>query len=262
MSSISRLLGLCLVLAAPAAAQQEIASLDLLPGWREDGTHVAGLKIDLEPGWKTYWRAPGEAGLPPRFDWSQSSNVASVAVRWPVPEIFGMGGLTSVGYSETVTLPLVVTPRDPTRPAELSLDLEMGVCETICVPVSRHLSTTLGAEPVRADARIRAALADRPLSEEEAQVRHVTCQLLPGSGDPVLEARIDMPPVGGDEYTVIELPDPSLWVSQARTSREGDALVARATLGAPRGVPVGIDREALRMTVIGDTGAVDIHGCD
>ncbi len=63
-----------------------VRSVDLLAGWREpDGSRIAAIAIDLAPGWYTYWRIPGEAGIAPRFDWSRSRNLASVAAEWPRP---------------------------------------------------------------------------------------------------------------------------------------------------------------------------------
>ena len=81
--------------AAPVSAQMPdtLAEAEIAPGWREGNTHVAGLTIRLAPGWKTYWRAPGDAGIPPGFNWSGSSNVAGVRVQFPVPSVFTQSGI-------------------------------------------------------------------------------------------------------------------------------------------------------------------------
>ena len=66
----------------------EVVQLQLLRGWRvENGNHISGLKITLSPGWKTYWKQPGETGLVPHFDWTGSKNVSAVKVLWPHPSI-------------------------------------------------------------------------------------------------------------------------------------------------------------------------------
>ena len=54
---------------------------------------MAAVEIRLAPGWHTYWRVPGEAGIPPRFDWSGSQNLAAVAYEWPRPEIIVSYGI-------------------------------------------------------------------------------------------------------------------------------------------------------------------------
>src|SRR5438552_1656004 len=77
--------------AASAWVRNEHAALRLIAAATATGnadTIQVGLQFELRPGWKTYWRSPGDAGFPPRGDWSRSSNVADVSVAWPAPERF------------------------------------------------------------------------------------------------------------------------------------------------------------------------------
>ena len=79
---------------------QSFVSGRIIPGSRQDdGSRLAGLRLTLARGWKTYWRSPGEAGVPPSFDWSRSENVAGVEVLWPRPKFFDSFGLTTIGYA-------------------------------------------------------------------------------------------------------------------------------------------------------------------
>src|SRR5690349_4532496 len=84
------------------------AAIRLIPGPVVGDGHKAGLEIHLEPGWKTYWRNPGDSGVPPSFDWSKSTNLADVTVSWPAPERLEDEGGTSIGYKHDVVLPLLV----------------------------------------------------------------------------------------------------------------------------------------------------------
>lgn len=103
----------------------------------------AGLELALDTGWKTYWRYPGDAGVPPRFDFSASDNVASVEVRYPAPQRFEDGNGTSIGYRKGVVLPLAVTPRDPRQPVLLRVKVEYAICEKLCVPVEAKAALSL-----------------------------------------------------------------------------------------------------------------------
>ncbi|MFZ0609235.1 MAG: protein-disulfide reductase DsbD domain-containing protein [Xanthobacteraceae bacterium] len=110
----------------------------------------AGIEIKLDPGWHTYWRDPGDTGVPPTFDFSGSTNVKSTAVEWPAPESFpdGAGG-TSIGYVDHVILPLRVTPQHPEKQSVLHLKLGYAVCGNLCIPVEANLQLALdgnGAE--------------------------------------------------------------------------------------------------------------------
>jgi DsbC/DsbD-like thiol-disulfide interchange protein len=100
----------------------------------------AGVQIKLKAGWKTYWRYPGDAGVPPRFDWSGSENLAAVDVKWPAPERFvDESGSKSIGYHGDIIFPLIVHPTDPARPVRLKLKLDFAVCEKLCVPADAEL---------------------------------------------------------------------------------------------------------------------------
>jgi DsbC/DsbD-like thiol-disulfide interchange protein len=116
-----------------------------------DPTYVsAGIEIKLDPGWKTYWRDPGDSGVPPTFDFSGSENVKTVTVLWPAPARFpdGAGG-NSIGYLDHVVLPLRVAPLDAAKRTSLKLKLGYDVCGTMCVPVDADLKLPLtgdGAE--------------------------------------------------------------------------------------------------------------------
>ena len=101
----------------------------------------AGVEIRMARGWHTYWRYPGDAGIPPRFDWSGSGNVSSVEVRWPAPQrILIEGGLESIGYSDDVLFPIYVRAADAEKPVALRLKLDFGVCEKICIPASAKVA--------------------------------------------------------------------------------------------------------------------------
>lgn len=105
---------------------------------------VAGIQVQLDEGWKTYWRNPGDAGLPPNFDWSGSQNLKSARVLWPAPHRFKDSAGTSYGYKTQVIFPVVIEPKDPDRPVDLRLRLEYAVCADICIPAEADLELQTG----------------------------------------------------------------------------------------------------------------------
>ncbi len=106
-----------------------------------------GLEFELAPGWKTYWRSPGDGGFPPKLDWSGSENVASAEIAWPAPERFSILGIDSFGYRDAVVLPIAVQLAEPGRAAELRLTLDYLTCEEICIPQRAQLALTVPAGP-------------------------------------------------------------------------------------------------------------------
>jgi len=98
----------------------------------------AGVEVRLNPGWHTYWRYPGDAGVPPHFDWAGSENLAAVEILWPAPKRIIAGGTTSIGYDSSLIFPVRLLPVDAKKPVKLDLKLEFAVCERLCVPAEAH----------------------------------------------------------------------------------------------------------------------------
>jgi len=159
------------VVAADASAWDgdQRAAVRLIAGAQHGAVRRAGIEIRLAPGWKTYWRYPGDSGIPPRFDFSQSKNVKSVTVRYPAPHRLTDESGTSIGYKHDVIFPLDVVPEDSGKPVTLSLAIDYGVCEKICVPVDAKAELTIGGKPSEQDARIAAADARVPKPAKLAQ---------------------------------------------------------------------------------------------
>ena len=254
-----------MALALPARAQQgNVPPLEgaLLEGWqRDDGQRVAAIRLRMAPGWKTYWRAPGDAGIPPSFDWSGSRNLRDVAVTFPAPKVFDQGGISSIGYAREVILPLTLTPQRPGAPIALDVEIDLGVCSDICLPQRLHLKATLDETARRPVPAIAAALAARPYSGAEAGLTRAECRLRPTRDGLALETRLTLPSAGGNETVVVEPGAPGLWTSAARSQRQGDTLVSETEIIAENGGALALDRSALRITVIGSAHAVEITGC-
>ena len=122
----------------------------------------AGIEIRLKPGWHTYWRYPGDAGVPPRFDFQGSQNVKSVDVRFPAPKRLAEGGMTAIGYDGDVILPLTIVAQDAGKPVLLRLKLDYAVCEKLCIPADGKAELTLGVGPSTMEGPLAAAEARVP----------------------------------------------------------------------------------------------------
>jgi DsbC/DsbD-like thiol-disulfide interchange protein len=122
----------------------------------------AGIEFRLDPGWKTYWRYPGDSGVPPVFDFSGSENVKNVTVLWPAPHRFSDGSGNSIGYERSAILPLHVSPQNPARPVTLRLKLDYAVCEKLCVPAEAKAELTLNKGTTAHDLALSVAEARVP----------------------------------------------------------------------------------------------------
>jgi DsbC/DsbD-like thiol-disulfide interchange protein len=127
-----------------------------------DARMRAGVEIKLEPGWKTYWRYPGDSGVPPRFDFSKSQNVKSVAVMWPAPHRHRDESGTTIVYTDDVIFPLRIVAQDPAKPVVLRLKLDYALCDKLCVPADGEAELLLDGSASSLDPALTAAEAAVP----------------------------------------------------------------------------------------------------
>ncbi len=239
-----------------------IASVQVLPGWRDgNGIHHAAFEITLAPGWKTYWRAPGDAGIPPIFDWASSENLTEVGVGFPVPNVFYANGMRSIGYENGVILPLTLRAKNGAADINLSGRMTIGACLDICVPVEMDFASMLSNTVTAPTPIVSKAIADRPMTAREAGVGTVTCDIEPIDDGMRLTAIMDVPAMSDKDVAVFELLDRSIWVSEATMTRKGNTLVASADMVPPDAKPFLLARDDVRITVIGGGQAIDIRGC-
>jgi DsbC/DsbD-like thiol-disulfide interchange protein len=237
-------------------------------------SYLAGVEIALEDGWKTYWRMPGEAGVPPNFDWSGSKNVARVTVLYPAPSRMAEPAAETIGYKHRVLFPIEVVPKDASQPVGLALDLEFGVCREICIPAEARLSLALDPAGMagRPSPPVLAALEKVPRTPthrnaEDPGVTRATAFLEGGKPHLVVVARFPKGDRGADLF--VEAPD-GLYVPMAKRvpNPTGEA---EARLEADAGndlVRFEVDltrtdnaRElkgrTLRLTLVSDAGAAE-----
>ncbi len=259
-----RLLTLALTLGLPHAAQaqaprlSEILEAQMRAGWQtQNGTHIAALHLTLAHDWITYWRHPGESGLAPQFDWSGSRNLAQARVHWPEPRLYIKAGARSIGYSRELVLPIELTPERPGAPIELDATMFLGVCNDICIPVDLALRISVSGAGAH-DHRIAEALDSRPGAARAAGLRDVSCDFAPDRRGVVLRAALDMPRMGTEEFVLVEMPGSQMPARALGSKRNGNAIQGQTLFQTKGG---GIDRSAVRVSVISERGMVMHQGC-
>jgi suppressor for copper-sensitivity B len=162
------------ILPLPAfALETPWISADYVQAKLSSGIEAAGRETSLDGlldfrlgnGWHAYWRTPGESGLPPTFDWSNSANVKNVSIEWPLPRRFVTEGIVSFGYSGSISFPLMIVPENPGQAIVLNLKVSIMVCNQICVPQDIVLTLNIPAGEAlqsRTKALIEHARADIP----------------------------------------------------------------------------------------------------
>ena len=139
-----------------------------------------GLQFRMIPGWKVYWRSPGDAGFPPMVNWAGSTNFARAEMAWPAPHRFEVLGLQTLGYKKEVLFPITASVLEPGRPVDLKAQVRFLTCDDICVPYEVTLTLALPAGPdintpeagliETWQAHVPVEGADAPLAIERAEI--------------------------------------------------------------------------------------------
>ena len=226
-------------------------------------SYLVGVEIALADGWKTYWRNPGDAGVPPAFEWAASTNVAAVDVRYPAPARMHEPGAEVLGYKGAVIFPLEVVPKDAGKPVGLDLVVSLGICRDICIPAEAKLSLTLPpsllqGKPLPA---LVAALerVPRPAGKAGANAPRIEQAKAVLDGERphlVIEARFPPGSRGGDVF--IEAPD-SIYIPQPRRLSDGSGDTQRFEVDLSRGDNAReLKGKTLTLTLVSDAGATEI----
>ena len=245
-----------LIAGAPAAGKN-------LPGQSlpDKGSPVrAGVEVRLKAGWHTYWRYPGDAGVPPRFDFAGSDNVKAVTVLWPAPQRIPEQGLVAIGYVRDVIWPLAIVPQNPAKPVTLRLKLDYAVCEKLCVPAEGKAELVV-KNGSSADAALATALAKVPK------------QVALGEGSPLAIRAVRREGDGSRSRVVVDVAAPT--GTDVALFAEGPAPdwalpVPMAVAGAPAGLrrfafeldgaPPGAkyDGAAITLTAVAAEHAIEV----
>ncbi|WP_295042512.1 protein-disulfide reductase DsbD domain-containing protein [uncultured Paracoccus sp.] len=251
------ILSSCLCLPAlPLAAQPPIPGLSgirILPGWTQpDGSRIAAIEFRLEPGWKTYWRNPGDSGLPPVFDWSGSGNLQGVTLHWPAPQAIPSDDGTALGYHDRLVLPFTAIPVDGDGTVDLAVTVDFGLCKNICVPA--HAVLTADAPGTNPDPAILAAMDQVPRTIPGQP----GCAVQPIADGMRVTATLPRPVT----LAAMELPDAGIWTSTGELRMDGGITTLTADFVPPQAAPFDLPRDRLIFTLVDDQGAVEMRGCD
>jgi DsbC/DsbD-like thiol-disulfide interchange protein len=241
--------------------QSEIHSaVRLLAGSRSGAVLLGGIAFQLQPGWKTYWRTPGDSGVPPRFDFSKSENVDAVTVLWPAPLKFddGAGG-HSLGYHEKVVLPLRIAVKNADKPATLRADINYAICEKICIPVEASAELAFTSVASTEDNALFAALETVPKPANVGDPNPLTIRDVRREG--ASQVIVDVvAPDAAEVNLFVEGPTPDWALPIPTLVEHGPPGVKRFSIELD-GLPPGAKPEgaALKLTLVGADRAYEFN---
>jgi DsbC/DsbD-like thiol-disulfide interchange protein len=246
-----------------------LAQIKKTDGWTDfpnvsirltSGPELAGGKraliIDLKlaAGWKTYWRMPGDAGIPPTFDWQGSVNLSAAEVLYPAPIAMSDQGGTAIGYKGDVSFPVVVTPQDKTAAIGLALEFGLGVCKDICIPVEAKLTGDLQPGGTAKNERWSQAISRVPIIHDLRASQTSDPALIAVSGKAGGAAPLLAFETRGAVDVFVEVPE-GMYVPLAKRTTQDKFIV---DLSKTTGIKDLIGK-SLRLTIVGPKSAIETN---
>ena len=228
------------------------SAVRLLAGSRSGAVLLGGVAFQLQAGWKTYWRTPGDSGVPPRFDFSKSENIEAVTILWPAPTKFddGAGG-HSLGYHNQIVLPLRIVAKNPDKPVTLRADINYAVCEKLCIPVDANAELTFNSVASTEDSALFAALDTVPKPANVGDPNPLTIRDVKREGKSTVLVDV-VTPDAREVSLIVEGPTPD-WSLPIPNLVEHSPPGVRRFAFELDGLPPGADPEgaALKFTLVG-----------
>lgn len=217
------------------------------------------LDIRLASGWKTYWRSPGDAGLPPRLDWSGSINLTGADLSYPAPRRYSLLGLETAGYENAVTFPLRAIVAQPGKAVNLRARLDLLVCSEVCVPVTLPLTLDLPAGP--AEPGPDAALVTRAAASVpgDGTASGLTLRSLRAEGNALVAEVTSQTPLTAPDLFV-ETDPPLPFAAPATTVGEGGRTAAiRVPLAEGVTDPLPAPGQRVTLTLVDGARAAEFQ---
>src|SRR6478672_4154459 len=236
------------------------SAVRLLAGSRGGAVLLGGIAFQIQPGWKTYWRSPGDSGVPPRFDFSKSDNIEAVTVLWPAPMKFddGSGGY-SLGYQNQVVLPLRIVAKNADKPVTLRADISYAVCEKLCIPVQANAELVIAGVASTEDSALFAALDTVPKPANVGDPNPLTIRDVKREGKSTVLVDVAVPDTRAVDLFV-EGPAPDWALPVPKLVKHSPPGVKRFTFEL-EGLPPGTNPEgaALKLTLVGGDRAYEFN---
>jgi DsbC/DsbD-like thiol-disulfide interchange protein len=236
------------------------SAVRLLAGSRSGTVLLGGVAIQLQPGWKTYWRTPGDSGVPPRFDFSKSDNVEAVTVLWPAPKKFddGAGGI-SLGYKQQVVLPLRIVAKNADKPVTLRADISYAVCDKLCIPVEAEAELAFASVASTEDGNLSEALNAVPKPANIGDPNPLTIRDVKREGKTSVLVDVAAPEAK-DVSLFVEGPTPDWALPVPKLVNDSPPGVKRFAFELD-GLPPGARAEgaALKLTLVGGDRAYEFN---
>jgi len=208
---------------------------------------LALLQVEPKPGWKTYWRNPGDAGMPPKLDFTGSTNLVLRSIAFPVPEIGQDDGGSFIGYHQPVSMVVEFAKPLADAPSTINLDAIVGICEKVCLPFMANFSVPLTPGQPESEEFMQMQLALSTLPEKPGKNFEIRSLRL-STGGRMVEAEVTLPIAEMPEIAILPPPGLRLGKIDVRAGADKVAHVQIPVIGEDKA------RSDARITILVKSG--------
>lgn len=214
-----------------------------------DGMLRGALQVDLKPGWKTYWRDPGDSGVPPQISLSGAS---LDGISFPAPQRFEEGGSSLTGYEAPISFAVRMKPANAGDPGEITANVFLGICQSICIPLQAKLTVDAGADADNsADGAIVSQAFDALPAPAKAGFRVASAE----RGEKSFTVEAELPDPAAKATLFVAAPEGySFGAPKRQKDRDGKAAYSVPIYDQPDGPARSA---SVRYTLVQGTNAVD-----
>jgi len=258
MMSILAVLGI----ASGAQAAEGVHSVEFIEGWRgDDGAHYSAIRIDLEDGWKTYWRAPQGSGIPPILAVRRGGNIQDVELLFPKPNLYEEFGESVLGYMDAVTFPIVFNLENAKAETELNSRFSFAVCKDVCIPLNFSIETILSPDQSSGTSAVKTALNAGPTNPAKVGLKRSSCKTTPSGTSHAVQAQFSWPFSQMPEMVVVEYPNDAYWVAPASTKMSASGLNVQSEIKYYGTGASILERNKMRISILTDDYIFEFTGC-
>ena len=245
-------------------AAKDPFKIDYIYGWKENNkTFYGALLFRLEPSWKTYWKHPGDSGIAPEFDWSNSQNISDIKFVWPNPKIMYTDNSMLIGYEKKLLLPIIITPSKQDLPIILNLKIYFGVCSDICIPAHTQISAPIWDHATPKSIRlIENALLLSPKIVKNNQLISNQCEVSKNSNSTALTyTLVFRNKLPTNTVAVAEYISKEIFITNQKSSLEKNKIEINIELSDFIDNHFIIERARLKANIIKPSSGIIVLGC-
>ena len=235
--------------------------ISFVNAWETKQGNLFALLIKMKENWKTYWRYPGDSGFAPELKLLSDKNLNKIKIYWPTPKVFYENETIINGYEKDLVLPILFSKTKNESKIEFEIELIMGFCENICIPIKLLLNSKYAFKSSeKLNRMISHSLKNIP-KEISSSIKLVTCDVKKIGNKMILISKFDnnfFSNIKNIDHLILEYQDDEVWFSEVKKISNKEYIARIESISKETFL---LDKSKIKYTVITKRGGFQKNGC-